>query len=373
MPTTKWWAKEAFASRRNILEARIRAREAIRAWFARERFLEVETSALQRSPGLEPHLFAFETKAENTAGKFLETYYLHTSPEFAMKKLLAAGAGDIYQFARVFRNREESSTHALEFTMLEWYRVDCDYEKIMEDAIALVRAAAIGASLAGAQAVGRDAAAKSTYGAISIGASKPVFRWNSLESDPFAEWERISVREAFEKYAGIELEKFLGDGLTPDRVLFVAQAKAIGIATGAEDSWDDIFFRIFLEKIEVKLGVGRPTILFDYPACMAALSRKKQNDPRYAERFEIYICGLELANAFSELTDAKEQRARFESDLKKKKALYGMRYPIDEDFLAAVGGLPRCAGIALGFDRLVMLATGARSIEETLFAPIDRE
>ena len=156
-------------------------------------------------------------------------------------------------------------------------------------------------------------------------------------------------------------------------MLFVAQAKAIGIATGAEDSWDDIFFRIFLEKIEVKLGVGRPTILFDYPACMAALSRKKQNDPRYAERFEIYICGLELANAFSELTDAKEQRARFESDLKKKKALYGMRYPIDEDFLAAVGGLPRCAGIALGFDRLVMLATGARSIEETLFAPIDRE
>lgn len=346
MSQTRWWTNEAWNARKPHLLARIRARQAIAGFFAAEGFLEVETPALQRSPGLEPHLMAFATRAEAPGGKTLADLYLHTSPEFAMKKLLAAGAGNIFQFARVFRNREGSATHHPEFTLLEWYRVGCDYRRIMDDTIAVVRAAAAAAG-AGAR-----------------------LRWRGRECDPVKEWEQISVAGAFQEYAGIDLAESLGDGLAPDTKRFAEQAKSIGIGAQAGDAWDDIFFRIFLEKIEAKLGVGAPTILFDYPACMAALSRRKASDPRFAERFEVYACGMELANAFSELTDPKEQRTRFEADMEKKAALYGIRYPIDEDFLAAVGELPECAGIALGFDRLVMLMTGAADIRDVLFAPV---
>ena len=150
-----------------------------------------------------------------------------------------------------------------------------------------------------------------------------------------------------------------------------AAASGTGIAPHPGDDWESLFFRIFLERIEPHLGLGAPTILYDYPASMAALSRRKPDDPRLCERFELYVCGLELANAFGELTDPAEQRARFRADLARKQARYGETYPIDEDFLAALEhGLPDCAGIALGFDRLVMLATGAEDIEEVLWAPV---
>lgn len=337
-----WWHPEEFQRRRDILNKRSRIMRATREFFST--FAEVETPALQTSPGLEPHLHAFTTSQEDIAGRELNKFYLHTSPEFAMKKLLVAGAGNIFQLARVFRNRERSHTHHPEFVMLEWYRTGANYEAVMEDTVGLLRA------------VARAAEAKE-------------FRWQGKVADPFREWERISVNECFQKYVGIELLDTIENPLQPNpgRLAAVAKAK-LGISSSPGDSWDDLFFRIFLDHIEPKLGVGSPTILYDYPISMAALSRSKKSDPRLAERFEVYVCGLELANAFSELTDAKIQRARFEADMDLKEELYGYRYPIDQDFLAALEhGLPECAGIALGMDRLVMLATGAEHIDEVLW------
>ncbi len=176
----------------------------------------------------------------------------------------------------------------------------------------------------------------------------------------------LSVAEAFERHAGIDMPPLLGDADG-----FAAAAASIGIATQPHDLWDDIFFRVFLDRIEPRLGIGAPTVLYGYPASMAALSRLDPADPRFAERFEVYVCGLELANAFAELTDPVEQRRRFAADMDLKEALYGERYPIDADFIAALEhGMPASAGIALGFDRLAMLATGAGSIEEVLWLPV---
>lgn len=273
--------------------------------------------------------------------------YLHTSPEFTMKKLLAAGLPRIFQMARVFRNEERSKHHHPEFIMLEWYRANCDYTTLMDDTVELVRACA-----------------------DSCGVKK--LKGDGIECDPFVEWEKISVAEAVQKYAGFDLMATLPEkpSLEPDPAPLAEQAKKIGIETSPDDRWDDIYFRIAYEKIEPHLGLdGRPTILYDYPVCMAALSRRKPSDERLAERFEVYASGIELANAFSELTDAKEQRERFEHDMDLKEKLYGERYPIDEDFIAAVAAMPPAAGIAVGIDRLVMLITGASRIEDVLWAP----
>jgi lysyl-tRNA synthetase class 2 len=340
-----WWTQKEWKQKRPNLLVRNKMRQAMADFFQRESFLEVETPALQRSPGLEPHLMAFSTIMEDHAGRELDRLYLHTSPEFAMKKLLTAGAGDIFQFARVYRNREGSRTHSPEFTMLEWYRVGVGYERIMDDTIALVRAATESA------------------GALELS-------WQGLASQPFDEWERLSVRDAFLRYTGIDLLRSMGDGIQPNTVFFYEEVKALGLSPSQNDSWEDLFFRVFLEKIEPKLGSPVPTILYDYPACMAALACRKASDPRFAERFEVYVSGLELANAFTELTDPHEQRLRFLADMEKKQLLYGFSYPIDEDFLSALAQMPDAAGIALGFDRLVMLATGAKEINEVLFAPV---
>jgi lysyl-tRNA synthetase class 2 len=319
---------------------------AVRRFFAEAGFAEVETPALQVSPGLEPHLRAFATELVGTNPDDRRLLYLHTSPEFAMKKLLAGGLTRIYQLAPVFRNGERSATHSPEFRMLEWYRAGASYRDLMADCIALVRACA--------QAAGRR-----------------EFRRGGCVCDPFAAWEVLSVAEAFDRYAGIDLLATAPHPLDPDAALLAAQAAAIGIAPHPGDRWEDLFFRISLERIEPHLGAGRPTFLTDYPVSMAALSRPKPEDPRLAERFELYACGLELANAFGELTDPAVQRARFEADMDLKQALYGERYPIDPDFLAALDhGLPDSAGIALGFDRLVMLCTGADAIEDVLWAPV---
>ena len=195
--------------------------------------------------------------------------------------------------------------------------------------------------------------------------------WHGRTADPTRPFERLSVADAFTQYTGIDVLATAPDPAHPDIALLAAAAERIGIAPHAGDDWADLYFRIFLDRIEPRLGIGTPTILYDYPISMAALSRPKPGDSRLAERFELYVCGLELANAFSELTDAKEQRARFRADQAKKKSLYSETYPIDEDFLAALEhGLPECAGIALGFDRLVMLCTGAADIEEVLWAPV---
>jgi lysyl-tRNA synthetase class 2 len=336
-----WWHPHALGQRLPHLAARGRITRAVRAWFEAADFTEVETPALQVSPGLEPHLIAFATDLQEPNPEDRRRLYLHTSPEFAMKKLLAGGLPRLFQLARVFRNGERSATHHPEFTMLEWYRAGAGYQELIADCVALVQAAA---TVAG----GRR------------------FRFRGLECDPFAPWEVLTVAEAFRRHAGIDLP-----ATGTDAARLRPMVAAAGIRTAADDRWDDLFFRVLLERIEPRLGVGVPTVLTDYPVTMAALARPKPGQPEVAERFELYACGLELANAFGELTDPVVQRARFEADGRLQQALYGHRYPIDEDFLAALeAGLPESAGIALGFDRLVMLCTGAEAITQVLWAPV---
>jgi len=344
-PRDGWWRPDRFARKREFLASRGRVAEAVRGFFRDAGFVEVETPALQVSPGLEPHLVAFETGLDEP-GDGVRPRYLHTSPEFAMKKLLVAGVPRLFQLARVFRNSERGPTHHPEFTMLEWYRANADYRDLMEDCETLLRRA------------------------LAAGGGS-AFGWQGRNADPTKPWQRLSVAEAFERWCGIDLLATAPDPASPSLARLAEAARPLGIAPHAGDDWEDLFFRIFLARIEPELGQGTPTILYDYPISMAALARPKPEDPRLAERFELYVCGLELANAFGELTDAAVQRRRFEADQERKRARYGFSYPIDEDFLAALAlGMPPSAGIALGFDRLVMLATGATDIEDVLWAPV---
>lgn len=340
----QWWRPDRLAARRANLAARGRILAAVRNFFADEGFVEVETPALQVSPGMEPHLRAFATALNDPRVGTSRPRYLHTSPEFAMKKLLAGGETRIWQLCHVFRDGERGATHHPEFSMIEWYRAGATYRELMDDCEALLRRCQ----------------------------SQAPLTWHGKTSDANRSFERLTVAEAFQRHVNIDILATAPDPAHPDLALLAAAAEAIGIAPHPGDDWEDLYFRIFLERIEPHLGIDVPTILYDYPASMAALSRSKPEDSRLAERFELYVCGLELANAFSELTDPAEQRARFLADQVQKQSLYGETYPIDEDFLAALEhGLPDCAGIALGFDRLVMLCTGASDIEEVLWAPID--
>jgi len=376
---TGWWRPDRLAARRGNLAARGRILGAARAFFAAEGFVEVETPALQVSPGLEPHLQAFATKLNDPRDGQVKPRYLHTSPEFAMKKLLAGGLTQIWQLAHVFRDRERGAAHHPEFAMLEWYRVGAMYKDLMADCEALLRAAQTAAAdLApaptptlprlrrreriGARHLPPPLAGEGRGGGLT---------WRGKACDAHRPFEHLSVAEAFLRHTTIDILATAPNPAKPDLALLAAAAERIGIAPHPGDDWEDFYFRIFLDRIEPNLGVGVPTILYDYPVSMAALSRRKPDDPRLAERFELYVCGLELANAFQELTDPAEQRARFLADQARKQALYGETYPIDEDFLAALEhGLPECAGIALGFDRLVMLCTGASHIEDVLWAPV---
>lgn len=344
--TPSWWRPERLATRRANLAARGRVLGAVREFFAAAGYVEVDTPALQVSPGLEPHLKAFATVLHDPRDGGAHPRYLHTSPEFAMKKLLAGGLPRIWQLAHVYRDGERSATHHPEFAMLEWYRAGASYRDLMEECEALLRR-------------------------VQEAAGGEALRWQSRSADARASWRRLGVAEAFARHAGIDLLATAPDPARPDAALLAAAAARIGIAPHPGDDWEALFFRIFLDRIEPHLGIGAPTILYDYPLALAALSRRKPDDPRLAERFELYVCGLELANAFGELTDPAEQRRRFAADQAKKRALYGESYPVDEDFLAALAhGPPDCAGIALGFDRLMMLATGAAHIEEVLWAPV---
>lgn len=342
---TPWWDPAYHADRRPALLARNAVKRAIRAHFEAEGFTEVETTCLQRSPGNETHLHALAVEVTGADGE-VRRRHLHTSPEFAMKKLVAAGEERIFDFARVWRDREGGPTHAVEFTMLEWYRARAPYEALMADCARLLALAA-----------------------ETIGASRFVHRGRSC--DPFLAPERLSVAEAFRIHAGIDLLATLSPDPTvaPDRNGLVAQAVAAGLRVGADDGWSDVFSRILAEKIEPALGDGRAVILFEYPACEAALARRAAHDPRVAERFELWACGVELANAFGELTDPVEQRRRFEAEMDEKQRIYGERYPIDEELLAALALMPPTSGIALGFDRLVMLALGAPRLADVMWTP----
>jgi lysyl-tRNA synthetase class 2 len=342
-PGPPFWLPGAHAGRRPFLLARGRIVASLRAWFAARDFVEVETAALQISPGNETHLHAFATELISPGGE-RRPLYLRTSPEFACKKLLAAGETRIFEFARVFRNRERGALHHPEFTMLEWYRANAPYGTLMDDCAALLVAAARAA-----------------------GAQRFTFRDKTI--DPFAEPERVTVAEAFERHAGIDLLATISHG-KGDRALLAVAASKAAVITAADDSWGDLFSRILAERVEPKLGIGRATILYEYPLPLAALARAKPGSDKVAERFELYACGVELANAFGELTDVAEQRARFATAMAEKQRIHGERYPLDEDFLAALAAMPPACGIALGFDRLAMLATGAQRIEQVVWTPV---
>ncbi|MBM1171586.1 EF-P lysine aminoacylase EpmA [Microvirga arabica] len=339
-----WWTPHVHADRRPFLMRRNWIQAALRGFLSERDFIEVDTATLQTSPGNEAHLHAFATEAVGLDGS-RTPLYLHTSPEFACKKLLAAGELRIACFAHVYRNRERGPLHHPEFTMLEWYRAGESYETLMKDCGEILGLAA------------------ETAGSRTL-----TFR--GRETDPFREPERLSVAEAFERFAGIELLASIDRNGETDRAHLAASLKAAGLRVAEDDTWADLFSRIIVERVEPNLGLGRATILDEYPVAEAALARPTASDPRVAERFELYACGVELANAFGELTDAAEQRRRFEGEMAEKMRVYGESYPVDEDFLAALAQMPEASGIALGFDRLVMLATGASRIDQVLWAPV---
>jgi lysyl-tRNA synthetase class 2 len=336
-----WWSSSRHRDGRPFLAARSAVTKAIRAWFDEQGFIEVETGILQVSPGNETHLHAPRTELRDSVGERL-TRYLRTSPEFAAKKLLAAGEEKIFELARVFRDRERGDLHLPEFTMLEWYRAGEPYEAVMADSIVVI------AHAAQATGIGR-------------------FSFRGKTADPFAEPELLTVAAAFDRFAGIDLLATVDDGNGDRAALALAATDRVRITD--DDTWSDIFSKLLVEYIEPQLGQGQLTVLFEYPAPEAALARTKALDPRVAERFEIYACGVELANGFGELTDAEEQRRRFVQAMDEKQRRYGERYPLDEDFLAAVAGMPQASGVALGFDRLVMLASGAAKIDQVVWTP----
>ncbi len=339
--TSRGWSAERHRDRRPFLQARSAIVRALRTWFETEGFAEIETAILQVSPGNETHLHAPVAELTGNDGAKYRRY-LRTSPEFACKKLLASGETKIVEFARVFRDRERGALHLPEFTMLEWYRAGATYEALMADCVTVIAQAA--------QATG-------------IGA----FSFRGKNCDPFIEPKLLTVADAFNQFAKVDLLATIVDGESSRDALAAAASNIVRVTQ--DDTWSDIFSKILVEHIEPHLGRDRLTVLYDYPAPEAALARIKKSDPRVAERFEIYACGVELANGFSELTDADEQRRRFSLAMDEKERRYGERYPLDEDFLAAVAQMPMASGVALGLDRLVMLASGATRVDQVVWAP----
>jgi lysyl-tRNA synthetase class 2 len=329
-------APDPLAARLPALTARARILRAVREHFAAQDFLEVETPARVPAPGQEVHLDAFPAGG----GRFLIT-----SPEYHMKRLVAAGAPRIFQIGRAFRAEEQGPQHQPEFTIIEWYRAHQPLLAIAEDCEALVRAAAIAA------------------GTFPLLPARPG-QTAAARVRVDGRFEVITVAEALARHAAIDLR---GDETA---AVLADKARAAGIDLGGATAYDDVFFQIFLDRVEPHLGVGRPTFVFDWPLPLAALARRKPS-PRHpgievADRFELYAGGLELANAFGELTDASEQRARFSEESALRAARGKTVYPLDEKLLAALPRMPETAGVALGFDRLVMLAIGAAEIRDVV-------
>jgi lysyl-tRNA synthetase class 2 len=332
------------ASRIEMARARARLQGAIRSHLVARGFDEVETPCLVPAPGMEPHIRAFEAPFVPEAGGAPRPLWLQTSPEYAMKRLLADGFERMFQLARVFRNGEVSSTHNPEFTMLEMYRAGTDHEGIMADLEAAMEA--------GARALHPGGGTR--------------FRWRGHDLDLAAPFERVRVADAFAR-AGVDLA-----ACGTDAGRLRAAGRARGIDAGPDgEGFDDAFFRIFLHAVEPGLGFPRPVYLTDWPASMAALARVRPDDPRWALRFELYAAGLELANGFAELTDANEQRRRLEEERALRERLGRPAYPLDERFLEAVARMPDAGGVAMGLDRLLMLLTGAERIRDVLLFPAE--
>jgi lysyl-tRNA synthetase class 2 len=325
------WHPESLAARMPFLRRRARLNSDTRRFFAARGYAEVETPYAVPAPGEEVHLRAFATRRAAPDGTS-EPLWLHTSPEFAMKRLLVAGAGPMFQLARVWRNGEGGALHAPEFTMLEWYAPGFGMDALIAETEAYLRAVL-----------------------------PPVVSCRGVATD-LRRFERLTVAEAFHRHVGADVLATEGDA--------PALAASAGVRLRDAETWEDLFFRLLLAEVEPRLGRAHPTFLTHWPAAQAALARRDPADPRVAERFELFVCGIELANAFVELTDAAEQRARFLADRARRHALCGPDWPLDEDFLAALAhGMPPAAGIALGFDRLAMLAAGADRIGQVLWLP----
>lgn len=317
---------------------------AIRTFFEERKFHEVETPILIPHPPAESYLDVFETTLLDRARRPSKAY-LSTSPEVPLKKLMAAGLGDCFAITRSFRNTEtQSRTHNPEFTILEWYRVGADYFDIMDDAEALM--VALNRAVHGTDSL--------TYQGSHIDLSVP--------------WERLTIAESFKTYAHVDFDAFLNEKQA--RVIAVEK----GYAVQASTTWEELYNQIFLNEIEPHLGQRKPTIVYEFPSRMGALAKKKADDPRFAERFEFYIAGLELGDAYSELTDPVEQDERFKNELNELKRLGKTTYDYDHDFIEALkAGLPACSGIAVGVDRLVMLLADVSDIADTLFFPAIQE
>jgi elongation factor P--(R)-beta-lysine ligase len=297
------------ARKSQVLQERAKLIQSIRLFFIHYGFFEIETPLRIPSPAPEEHIEAITS----------DNWFLQTSPELCMKRLLAAGYQRIFQISKCFRAAERGDKHLPEFTMLEWYTIGFDYHQLMDQCQALLIAAL------------KD-----------MGYNQDIV-WQNKKINLVSPWERITVADAFLKYAPVTLEEAL-----------------------VQDKFDEIM----VEYVEPRLGIDRPTFIYDYPAKLAALSKIKMNDPTVAERFELYISGLELANGFSELTDANEQRQRFEEALKTRAAKNWTPYTIPEKFLQALQNMPPCAGIALGIDRMVMIIADAANIDDVVaFTP----
>ena len=338
------WHPESFAARLPFLRRRARLVSETRAFFAGRGYAEVETPCLVPVPGMEVHLRAFrsEYRPHLGAGGAPRALWLRTSPELALKRLLVAGAGPVFELARVWRNGEAvGPLHAPEFTMLEWYRPGLSFEGLMDETEAFVRAVC-----------------------------PPVVAHGGVETDLRPPFQRLSVAEAFAAFCG-GLDILGTEG---NAARLRAEALRVGVPPRGDEGWEDLFFRLLLERVEPRIGRGCATFLTHWPAPQAALARRDPADPRAALRFELFVAGVELANAFDELTDPAEQRGRFERDVAERRRLYGAEedggWDVDEDFLRALEhGMPAGGGIALGFDRLAMLASGARRIEDVLWLP----
>jgi len=332
-PRRPTWHPDSLADRMPFLRRRALLTQGVRAFFAARGYTEVDTPYAVSAPGEEVHLRAFRTVQDAPDGS-TRPLWLHTSPEFAMKRLLVAGAGPVFQLARVWRNGEGSRRHAAEFTMLEWYRPGLPFDGLMDEVEALLRATL-----------------------------PPVVTSGGVRTS-LMQFERLTVADAFRRHAGVDVLATAGDA--------AALAAGAGATLRDGEGWEDLFFRLLLERVEPHLGQAHPTFLTHWPTAQAALARRDPSDPRVALRFELFLCGMELANAFEELTDADEQRARFLDDRARRHALYGPDWPLDEDFLAALAhGMPPASGIAMGFDRLAMAASGADRIGQVQWLPSD--
>jgi len=312
----------------------------IRKFFASQKFHEVETPILIAHPPAESYLDVFETTLLDRKRK-PQKAYLSTSPEVPLKKLLVAGIGNCYSLTKSFRNMETGGIlHNPEFTLLEWYRVGADYTKTMEDCEKLIF---------------------QIYTTIFHKESL-VYQGKTIALSP--PWDRMSVTQAFHTFAGVNFDEFFDE----QNARTIANKK--GYRVEEKTTWEELYNQIFLNEIESHLGREKPIILFDFPAVTAALCRKKVSDPRFKERFEVYIAGLELADAYSELTDWQEQEKEFQKEIAELKRLGKTTYAYDEDFLEALkAGLPQSSGIAVGIDRLIMLFADVTDIADVLFFP----